>query len=72
MRVFRDEELARIQAAILLLYGEQEVVVDPARAVARAERLVPNLESVLIKGAGHALSDEKPEEVTRQLLSFLK
>ena len=70
-RVFEDDELSRIQPSVLLLYGRQEVLTDPVKAIARAERFVPNLVGRTINGAGHALSDERPAAVAQQLLDFL-
>jgi pimeloyl-ACP methyl ester carboxylesterase len=71
-RVFTDEELASIEAPVLHLQGEHEVILDPEKAAERARRLVPRLESVTLPGTGHLIQAEKPEEVSRRLLDFLK
>ena len=46
--VFSDEELGALRPPVLLLIGENEVIYDPAKALARARRLIPDLEGELV------------------------
>ncbi len=69
--VFTDEELRRVKAPTLLLFGDREVVYKPAKAMARAAALIPDLETALIPGAGHALPLDQPEIVNQRVLAFL-
>jgi hypothetical protein len=41
--VFSDEELCQIQAPVLLLIGNHEVIYQPDQVIRRATRLVPHL-----------------------------
>ena len=70
--VFSDEELRGIQVPTLLLIGQQEVLYDPAAALQRARRLVPDLEGELIPRASHEMTISKHEIVDRRVLEFLK
>jgi pimeloyl-ACP methyl ester carboxylesterase len=69
--VFTDEELSALQVPVLLLIGEKEVIYDPAAALARARRLIPNLEGVLVPQSGHAMSYTQHQIVDALVLEFL-
>jgi pimeloyl-ACP methyl ester carboxylesterase len=69
--VYNAEQLAAIQAPTLLLLGDREQLYDPRRAMARADRHIPRLESVLISNAGHTLNLERPDDVNTAILRFL-
>ena len=47
-----DEALARVKAAVLLIHGEQDTVIEPQHSE-RLLRVAPRAERVLIAGAGH-------------------
>ena len=51
--VFFDDELHAVQLPVLLLIGEDEVIYDAAAALARARRLIPNLEGELLPDCSH-------------------
>jgi hypothetical protein len=38
----------------------------------RARKLIPNIQTAIIPGAGHALNFDQPELVNARLLEFLK
>ena len=63
---------AKVQQPALFIDGER----DPVRAFMNTDSLkenVPNLrEVVTIEGAGHWVQQERPEEVTKTLIDFLK
>jgi pimeloyl-ACP methyl ester carboxylesterase len=65
---FSDDELRGVRAPVLLLMGEQEVIYDPVAALARAKRLVPNLQGELISRASHDMSYSRHEEVDALIL----
>jgi pimeloyl-ACP methyl ester carboxylesterase len=65
---FTDDELRGLQAPALLLIGEQEVIYDPAAALARAKRLVPKLHGELIPWARHDMSYSRHEVVDALIL----
>ena len=70
--VFSDEELRGIQVPTLLLIGQQEVLYDPAAALQRARRLIPNFEGELIPGASHDMTISQHEIVDQRVLAFLQ
>jgi pimeloyl-ACP methyl ester carboxylesterase len=70
--VFSDEELRGMQVPTLLLIGQQEAYYDPAAALERARRLIPNFEGELVPRAGHEMTVSKHEFVDRRLLEFLQ
>jgi pimeloyl-ACP methyl ester carboxylesterase len=69
---FKDEQLAQLSVPTLLMMGDQEVVYNYKKAIARAKKLIPNIETTLIPGAGHALNFDQPEMVNQHILAFLK
>lgn len=70
--VFSDDELRALEVPVLLLIGEDEVIYDPAKALARAQRLMPNLEGELVPHSGHGMSFTHAPTVDERMLAFLK
>jgi pimeloyl-ACP methyl ester carboxylesterase len=70
--VFSDGELRGLHAPTLLLIGQQEVIYDPAKALERACRLVPNFEGELVPCASHDMSFSRAQFVDARILDFLK
>ena len=68
---FSDDELRSLQAPVMLVIGEDEVIFDPARALARARRLIPDFDGELIPGCSHDMSISKKHLVQPLLLEFL-
>ena len=66
-----DAELQQIKSPTLLLLGDHEVIYDYKAALKRARRLIPQIETDLIPGAGHALNFDQPERVNHRILDFL-
>lgn len=71
--VFSDDELRRITTPTLLLIGEQEVVyrARPSRVLARAQRLMPNVEAHLIPGGKHLFPISQAEATNARMVAFL-
>jgi hypothetical protein len=53
--VFSDDELSAMRVPTLLLIGDNEVISDPAKALARARRLIPDFHGDLRIPSGHVL-----------------
>jgi pimeloyl-ACP methyl ester carboxylesterase len=70
--VFRDEELRQIQAPVLLLIGDHEVIYQPDQVIRRGTRLVPNLKAVIVPNANHCAQYTAAEFVNHEILEFLK
>lgn len=71
-RVFRDDELKSIQAPVLLLIGDHEVIYQPEAVIRRATRLVPNLKAEIVPNANHSAQYTAPEFVNSEVLEFLR
>lgn len=69
---YTDEELRRVKTRTLLLYGDHEVIYDWRNALDRANRLLPNLTTEVLPGAGHFLIAERAELFNRRVLEFLQ
>jgi pimeloyl-ACP methyl ester carboxylesterase len=54
----------------VIMGAEEQIVEDPAGALAEYRRTVPGVETKLIEGAGHSPNVEKPAETAALLLGF--
>jgi pimeloyl-ACP methyl ester carboxylesterase len=70
-RVFSDGELRALPVPVLLLYGDREVMYDPAKALARARALLPNFEGELVPQSSHDMCSSQYRIVDRRVLDFL-
>ncbi|CAN5907861.1 alpha/beta fold hydrolase [soil metagenome] len=64
-------ELKDLQTETLLLHGTRDLVI-PAYRSRRAARLLPNARLHMVRGAGHWLPREAPDEVLAALLEFFR
>ncbi|MBI2893766.1 MAG: alpha/beta hydrolase [Deltaproteobacteria bacterium] len=62
--------LPRIDAPTLVVWGEHDRLV-PLRLGERLARQIPGARLEVLAGAGHAVNEERPEELARLLLEFL-
>jgi len=69
--VFSDRELRSIQMPVLLLYGDHEVICDPAKALDRARRLIPDCKGHLVPGPRHEMCVSHWRIVDGRVLDFL-
>lgn len=69
--LFSDDELRALDMPVLLLMGEDEVLYDPAKALDRARRLVPNFEGELVPECRHEMSLSQYRIVDERVLEFL-
>jgi pimeloyl-ACP methyl ester carboxylesterase len=70
--IFTDEQLSSLQAPMLLLIGQQEVIYDPQASLERARRLVPHLEAGLVPDSSHEMVYSQAGIVDERILEFLK
>jgi len=70
--VFTDAELQKVQVPALLMIGTKEVIYNHKRAIARAEKLIPHIQTRLIPGVGHGTNMEDADFVNREIISFLQ
>jgi pimeloyl-ACP methyl ester carboxylesterase len=69
--VFSDGELRSIQMPTLVLFGDHEVICDPAAALARALRLIPDCRGDLVSGPRHEMCISHRRIVDARVLDFL-
>lgn len=65
-----EEAATMIRVPTRLVVGEQDAVL-PIRHVRQLHRVIPGSTLHVIRGAGHAVTLERPEETTRLILDFL-
>jgi len=69
--VFSDDELQAICSPVLLLIGENEVIYDPAKALARARQFIPDIKGELVPRSSHEMCSSQYRIVDAQVLDFL-
>jgi pimeloyl-ACP methyl ester carboxylesterase len=69
--IFTDEQLKRITAPTLLLYGEKEIIYDYNLAIKRAEKYLKNIKTEIIPGANHLTAVSNPTNTNLTILDFL-
>jgi pimeloyl-ACP methyl ester carboxylesterase len=64
-----DDELRGINVPTTVLLGDREVIYagGPQAALARAQRLIPNVRAHLLPNAGHILTADAPEIVVAEM-----
>ena len=70
--VFSDDELRALRGPVLLLIGQNEVIYDAAKALARARALIPNFEGELVPSCKHDMCFSQHRIVDARVLDFLK
>ncbi len=71
-RPLSDDELRGMRVPTLFLMGDQEVLCDPAKALARARRLIPNFDGDLVPWSSHGMCFTQYRIVDMCVLDFLK
>ena len=61
---FAPEQLHRVAVPTLLMIGQREVIYDPHRALDRARRLIPDVETELVPDCGHLINMEQRPSLT--------
>ena len=70
--MFSDDELGSMRVPTLVLYGDHEVICDPVAALARARRLIPDVEGDLMPRCSHDMCFSQYRLVDARILEFLK
>lgn len=63
----RPDRIAALRCPALLILGEGDRLT-PARSATRLAELLPNAETVILEGCGHAMLAEQPDPVLDQLI----
>ena len=71
--VLSDDTLRRISAPTTVVIGDREVIYrgGPRAALARAQKLIPDVQTHLMPGANHMLTIDCPEELSSTLAEAL-
>ena len=69
--VFSDDKLRALHVPVLLLFGDREVIYDPAKALARALALIQNFEGELVPRCSHDMCFSQHRIVDARVLDFL-
>lgn len=69
--VIQDEAWRGFNVPTLFMVGEHEKMYPAEKAVARLNRIAPQIRTAVIAGAGHDLWVAQAETVTRQMIEFL-
>jgi pimeloyl-ACP methyl ester carboxylesterase len=69
--VFSDDELRTMRVPMLLLIGDHEVMSDPATALKRARRLIPNFHGELVPACRHDMCIRQHRIVNARVIDFL-
>jgi len=67
-----DDELRALRVPVLLLIGTDEVLYDAPRALARARRLIPDLQGELVPHCRHDMCLSQSRIVDARVLEFLR
>jgi pimeloyl-ACP methyl ester carboxylesterase len=68
---YSEEELRSVSVPTLILVGDKEQTFDPHRALANAKRLMPDVQTELLHGAGHFLAMDNAQVVNERMRQFL-
>jgi pimeloyl-ACP methyl ester carboxylesterase len=69
--VLADAAWRSLSVPALFLVGEHEVIYSPTRAIARLQRVAPQITAEIVSDAGHDLTVVQAEEVNCRILKFL-
>lgn len=70
-RKLTDQELRDIKVPVLYVVGENERICDPQVATSRLKEVAPQIQTVMIQGAGHDAVWVQTEAVSRSVVQFL-
>lgn len=70
MTPFSKDQLKSLSMPILVLIGDNDII-NNERSLEEARESLPNVQTEIIKNAGHFLSIDQPEIVNRKVLDFL-
>lgn len=68
---FSDEDLKKIKSSVFVLTGDHDVI-NSTESIKKAENLIPNCKTEIVKNAGHFLSIDQSKIVNERILDFLK
>lgn len=70
-RVFPRKAWSGVRHPVLFLVGDEEQIYAASRAVRKVAEAIPQARTRIVPQAGHCLTIERPEDVNREIISFL-
>ena len=70
MTPFSGEQLKSLNIPVLVLIGDNDIINND-KSLEKAKKYLPNVETEIIKNAGHFLSIDQPEIIDKEILIFL-
>lgn len=67
---FSKKELESIKIPVLILIGDHDII-NSEKTLIKAQKYLPNVETGVIKDAGHFLSMDQPENTNKIIIEFL-
>ncbi|RTY95065.1 alpha/beta fold hydrolase [Flavobacterium sp. GT3R68] len=71
MTQFSDANLKSLNIPVMVLIGDHDIV-NSEKIFKKAHKLIPNVETEVIKDAGHFLSIDQSDIINKKILNFLK
>jgi pimeloyl-ACP methyl ester carboxylesterase len=65
-----DDQLRSVNVPVLALLGGRSVILNAARAAARARKCLPHGQAEVWEDASHAINGEFPERITERVQRF--
>jgi pimeloyl-ACP methyl ester carboxylesterase len=70
-RVFKDEELCKIETPTLLIYGDKEVIYNVNKSIERAKKYLRNIKVDIIPNANHITAASNAKLTNDSIIEFL-
>ncbi|TDE27252.1 alpha/beta hydrolase [Flavobacterium ranwuense] len=67
---FSDKDLRSLKIPVLVLVGDHDIV-NSEKIFVKAHKLIPNVETAVIRDAGHFLSIDQSEIINKKVVEFL-
>jgi pimeloyl-ACP methyl ester carboxylesterase len=66
-----SEELQQIKQPVLMIWGKEDKVI-PVKTGYKLKHDLPNAELIVYEKCGHLLMEEKPDEITNEMIRFIE
>jgi len=68
--LFNDNEINTLNMPVLVMIGDQDII-NNEKSIEKAKELLPQIQTYIIKNAGHFLSMDQSDLVNKKILGFL-